>query len=223
VSRSDDPTAEHPGRRPEGDARGAWLALAVVLGAVLVILGWMLRAGPLPLDESIAGTVMSAYPAQLTAAFDLAASLPGAVAAALVLLGVALLQYRPAFAVAVIVGVTSEIPTAVVKAVIDRPRPPGGATVEAFGSAASYPSGHTERAVVFAGLAVIFLIATRHRLVATVLAVVFVALVGLARIASGEHWPSDVVGGYLLGSAWLIVAVLVGRVVGDRLSGRVSA
>jgi undecaprenyl-diphosphatase len=34
-----------------------------------------------------------------------------------------------------------------------------------------------------------------------------VALMGLARIDAGEHWASDVLGGYLFGILWLIVTV----------------
>jgi membrane-associated phospholipid phosphatase len=213
-----DQSTRHGRAEPTHDARSArrLLGLAFILTVALLALGWAVHAGPLPVDTAIAASVMAVYPAALTTAFDLAASLPGVGVVALLLLVAALLQRRTEFAVAVILGLGSEVPTALVKALIDRPRPPGGATVEAFGSAASYPSGHTERAVVFVGLAAIFLFGARHRLSGTVLAVVLVTLVGLARIASGEHWPLDVVGGYLLGSAWLIVAVVVGQAARQR-------
>ncbi len=34
-----------------------------------------------------------------------------------------------------------------------------------------------------------------------------IALIGLARVYSGEHWFSDVVGGYLFGSIWLVLTI----------------
>jgi ABC-type phosphate transport system permease subunit len=42
------------------------------------------------------------------------------------------------------------------------------------------------------------------------------ALVGLARIASGQHWPTDVLGGLMLGVAWLTICLAVARMVGRR-------
>jgi membrane-associated phospholipid phosphatase len=41
----------------------------------------------------------------------------------------------------------------------------------------------------------------RARLAAGLAAGAFLGLVGWARLASGEHWPWDVLGGYLLGAA----------------------
>jgi undecaprenyl-diphosphatase len=69
----------------------------------------------------------------------------------------------------------------------------------------SYPSGH----VVFftwvstmVAFAVAPHISRRWRLVVWTLAAVVIILTMLARVWAGDHWPSDVLGGWLLGMGW---------------------
>jgi len=38
-----------------------------------------------------------------------------------------------------------------------------------------------------------------------------VGIIGISRIYVGDHWASDVIGGYLLGSCWLIASVCTYR------------
>lgn len=65
---------------------------------------------------------------------------------------------------------------------------------------ASFPSDH---ATVLAALATVFLFYNR-KLGYSLLGVS--VIVGLARIASGLHWPSDVLAGLLIGSALALVS-----------------
>lgn len=73
----------------------------------------------------------------------------------------------------------------------------------------SFPSGHTAASVaLYGGLAVIAWTAARAgwlRLLATALAVLAPAAVGLSRLYRGMHYPTDVLAGALLAICWLAV------------------
>ena len=99
----------------------------------------------------------------------------------------------------------------VLKVGLERMRPSGaGELTSAHGF--SFPSGHTQAATV-AYVAVVLVVGWQvlrpdrgARLLSTVLVVTLVGAVGLSRIFLGAHWPSDVVGGWLSGSAWVLAA-----------------
>ncbi|MFN2626311.1 MAG: phosphatase PAP2 family protein, partial [Mycobacteriales bacterium] len=96
----------------------------------------------------------------------------------------------------------------VVKVVVDRARPAlEGCHVVAHGK--SFPSGHAmSSTVAYGALLLVFLplLAPRLRPWAISAAVALVLLIGLARQALGVHYLSDVLGGYVLGLAWLALA-----------------
>jgi undecaprenyl-diphosphatase len=93
----------------------------------------------------------------------------------------------------------------VIKAVVARPRPQvGHLVITATGF--SFPSGHaTQSAAAYGAIALVVRAryGARTGRWAVGLAVVVTATVGLSRVYLGVHWPSDVVAGWLLGTAWL--------------------
>ena len=192
----------------------------MVLLVGLAGLGLVVRGDPLAIDTSLPPWIMAWYPPGATDLFDTLGTLPvfGAVMVAGVV--ISFLLHRPAMSAAFAVGLCVEIPAALVKLIVDRPRPPASTEIEAFITAASYPSGHTVRAVLMAGLIVAAIAWTRRpvavRFVAIIVGVAFVVLVGLARIASGQHWPTDVLGGLMLGVAWLTICLVVASMLTDR-------
>lgn len=197
------------------------VALVAILSAGVVVLGLAVRGGGTPaIDLSLPGPIMTWYPPAATDLFDTLGTLP--VFGAVMVLGAIsfVATGRRDMAMAFVLGLCGEIPSTLVKLVIDRPRPPASTEIEAFVTAASYPSGHTVRAVLMAGLIVAALARTGHsgavRVMAALVGTTFVALVGLARIASGEHWPTDVLGGLLLGVAWLTICLVAAGMVRDR-------
>lgn len=100
-----------------------------------------------------------------------------------------------------------------VKILVNRPRPYFEEPIhEAFGK--SFPSGHTMSATVGYGtMLVAFLpfIPKPWRVRAIVGYVVLVLLIALSRLGLGVHYLSDVVGGMVLGAAWLSVSIALFR------------
>lgn len=89
----------------------------------------------------------------------------------------------------------------VLKQSVERPRPfVVNATVEKLsgGGSPSFPSGHVTEA--FAMLTAVVLLFPRQRWVAACL-IVWTVFIAYSRIATGVHFPSDVLGGALAGIA----------------------
>ena len=77
----------------------------------------------------------------------------------------------------------------------------------------SFPSGHSVTSVIVYGL-LVFLIRKhcknkRLKNFLTVLCSILAAGIGPSRIYVGVHWPTDVLCGWLIGSAVLIIAVTI--------------
>ena len=87
----------------------------------------------------------------------------------------------------------------------------------------SYSSGHATLSLVFYGLWAYLawrtLSPATWRSASIVLLVCWVLAIGWSRLALGAHYPTDVLGGYLLGSVWL----LIGMSAIDRLLSREEA
>jgi membrane-associated phospholipid phosphatase len=86
-----------------------------------------------------------------------------------------------------------------VRDLVARPRPTDGFWAE---SSYSFPSGHTTNAAIMVSLVLIVAwpyLRRSGRPVAVAGAVTYAVAVGFSRLAGGVHWPSDVVGGLLLG------------------------
>jgi undecaprenyl-diphosphatase len=95
---------------------------------------------------------------------------------------------------------------AVVKPAVGRDRPVFAHPV-ATAPGYSFPSGHALAVAVTFGLLVV-VVPHRFRVAAGLLGCVAVLLVSYSRLALGVHYLSDVIGGWLLGAAWLIAAWL---------------
>src|SRR5579859_4315775 len=103
-----------------------------------------------------------------------------------------------------------------IKLVVNRPRPSADlVNVLSQLKDYSFPSGHVLFFTTFFGF-LLFLTYTllRHSWWRTSLLIILgglVALIGLSRIYEGQHWASDVIAAYLLGSVWLGLSILAYR------------
>ena len=73
----------------------------------------------------------------------------------------------------------------------------------------SFPSGHAMGSATLAMVVVLLCWHTRWRWLAVALATLFALLVGASRIYLGVHYPSDILGGFAAGIAWVSGVYLV--------------
>src|SRR5438309_154453 len=96
--------------------------------------------------------------------------------------------------------------------------------VTEYPGASSYPSGHT---IFIVTVTVVLMLCFGYRFlprwartIGWVLVVLTIIANAIARIYSGAHWPTDVLGGILIAAAWLTFLVSI-RVVSHGVVGRV--
>ena len=132
----------------------------------------------------------------------------------LIIVVVFLLGFRWEAVVSLFAAVLSTGISLLVKDLIQRPRP-AAPLVNVFSilNSYSFPSGHVMYYVGFFGfigfLAFSLLKTSFKRTFILVFLGILVALVGASRMYLGQHWASDVLGAYLLGSLTLVALILI--------------
>ncbi len=71
----------------------------------------------------------------------------------------------------------------------------------------SFPSGHSVAGLLLYGVLAFLLVRSLRsrgaRIAVIIAAAVLIGSIGLSRVYLGVHWPSDVLGAWLLAGAWL--------------------
>ena len=111
-----------------------------------------------------------------------------------------------------LISLSSTIVYKIVKGVFERPRPELDVRLIPQGGY-SFPSGHSMNCIVCFGI-LIYLIRRYcpNRSIANILTVLLTLLIigiGTSRVYVGVHFPTDVLGGWSLGLAFLLGAILI--------------
>lgn len=114
----------------------------------------------------------------------------------------------------------------IIKIVVGRQRPPLAFHAVQVANA-SFPSGHAMlSAIVYLSLATLaghFAGSRRVRIYALGAGMALTVTVGASRVYLGVHWPTDVIGGWALGSAWAMLWWLIAWFVEHRHHRPVTA
>jgi membrane-associated phospholipid phosphatase len=99
---------------------------------------------------------------------------------------------------------------------VNRPRPsPDLVHVSAELPYGSFPSGHVLNLTAGFGfawyLAYTLLPPSAVRTLVLWLVPIYLVVLGVARVYEGQHWPSDILGGFLLGALWLWLCITTYR------------
>lgn len=203
--------------------------LAVAAGILLAAFaGWTVSILHEPgsgLDVTIMKGIQAVTWGPIGTTFPLFAILAGPLqdALAAVLIASVAVVRRPATWL-MIAGAGEGLVYSVLNQTLRRPRPnPHVVHVVNPGGGYGYPSGHAAFFLAFGILTVMCLCWGRVAPWALALASLAAALVladaCLSRIYEGQHWPSDILGGLLLGGGWVCLVLSVRR-LSDPVLGR---
>ncbi|WP_433862045.1 phosphatase PAP2 family protein [Streptomyces sp. L7] len=199
-----------PSRRPL-----VAIAVAAVVGILLLVAGLFLKGHPFDLGAVVALNQVHTGAWGLFA--DLVYVLVGpaaAVALTVVLAGVVWFisrSFLTAVSFGLIVAVTW-LPVAVLKVIVDRPRPEATSLAHAYVPAqvdGSFPSGHTAFVLALAFAAWFLFRETRWRWLVVVLGAAATVIVGVAVVSDGLHYPTDV----LASIVWALAMAPAARVI----------
>jgi undecaprenyl-diphosphatase len=189
------------------------VSLFAAIGA-FAVLTFMVKTTPsFPIDLAIERALQSIN-SPIFAALMTAISWPGfppqsTIIAALIVVMIYMFGLRWEAVSAFVAAILPPLVNVIVKEWIRRPRPTVD-LVHVFGvlNSYSFPSGHVMFYVGFFGF-LWFLVYTLlkrswRRTLLLILLGSLIGLVGFSRIYLGQHWPSDVLGAYLLGGLTLV-------------------
>ena len=191
------------------DRRGLAIVAVVTLVLFAALAVWAKYLSPADWEIKALNT-LAAQPDPLGAVVTVLNGLGNLPVWAVVILVTSLVVWRvrgvPA-AVLVALTIASDAVAFLVKVIVERDRPDTPVVHEFFGpDNFSYPSGHTVRATALLAVLIWLFVPARLRLPLAVIGGAIAGLVmGYARVSLGVHWPTDVIGGTLLGLGWFAV------------------
>jgi undecaprenyl-diphosphatase len=108
-----------------------------------------------------------------------------------------------------VTAISSQASIEILKFLYERPRP-AQILLQPLASTDSFPSGHTtESTTIFLTVATVIAsleVNDGTKFLAYAIAIFAMLAVGFSRVYLGMHWPTDVLGGWVLGTAWALAA-----------------
>lgn len=190
-----------------------WIAAGFALCAVLALGAYVAFRPPTAIDLS--GIALRGHAVPAAYFFTLLGRWPVLLSIGVLAIGIGMTLRGDLRAVLLLLGtqVASQAGNSLIKLAFRRERP--GHFVGTKDIEFSYPSGHAVTAIVFfLGFAILAWYAPFPRPVSLVITVLLgICTLGIpwSRLALGAHYVTDVIGGALLGTAWLcaLLAVLI--------------
>lgn len=212
-----DPAVHHWTRRDTMLVAALWVLVAVAL-AVLSIAAHF--SSEFPGDEGIAILIQKIQFPPLVSFINFSSDAnwpaPAGYTALAIILVLLLARQLSAAIATVVASFGADLMNVLVNSLVARPRPHNvHIHVVANLGLHSFPSGHVTHVVTFYG----FLLYLTFRFerdhprwtpllwVVRVICLYFLIFIGPSRVLEGEHWPSDVLGSYMLAALMLVIAI----------------
>ena len=195
------------------------IGLIAIMVSLLLMLSLVLSYYPLPKIDLALVQMIQGIGSTRTLWLMTLISAPGNLVPAAILVGVAMITVLFSPIKQAVVPLTMVMPadfmSFVLKDLINRPRPSEVlVNVHQFLSDPGFPSSHVVHYTVFFGFLAYLFLKTKLlpkplRIPLAVSACVLIALIPFSRVYLGAHWPTDVIGGYLLGGSFLLMQIRV--------------
>lgn len=202
--------------------RAFMLSLLLAIGFGLIVL-FISNKKIVSFDDRISEYIQSLNSAVLTNIMKLFTFIgSGSVIAVIVIIALilfyAILRHRSELVLLIGVVVGSALLNVVLKIIFHRARPTINRLIEVSGY--SFPSGHSMAAFTLYGI-LSFLLwkhisSYQGRTLLIIVSVLMIAMIGISRIYLGVHYPSDVLGGFLVSGIWLILSIWTFQKYQDR-------
>lgn len=217
------------GRPDTADDAHFWSARAMVIGAALWLVGALAlallsvaahRDAQFPGDVGLTAAVQTLRDTPLAPLINFASDAnwpkPAGVTAIVVIVLLAVVRWIRAAICVAVASFGADLANVTLNGLVARPRPNGVQIhVVAHLGLHSFPSGHVTHVVGLYGfLFYLSLLAGRWHpswqpwlWLVRGICLYFLIAIGPSRVLEGEHWPSDVLGSYLLGALVLALAI----------------
>ena len=213
-----------------------WSARQIAIGSALWVVGVILMVAlslaahsyaDFPGDVGLAIWVQKLHQPVLAHVVNFASDAnwpyPAGIIAISVIVLLLLLRQVRASLCAALAGFGADLLNVTLNGLVARPRP-NNVQIHAVAHLGlhSFPSGHVTHVIAFYGFLLYFTISfgrahpawRRWLLPIQIICGYFIIFIGPARILEGEHWPSDNLGGYLLGGLVLVAGIALYHVLG---------